>query len=133
MMFVWTAMTGWFAIVLLVAGISIPYLIRARRSGKAIPVNLKAHYGLGMLIPAAAFVHAMVPMSAGRVGAYDSTGLMLATCALIALLWQAGLGLVLRASRGGDRINSRRLHFGTMLLIAALVAAHVVMNSPGGG
>jgi hypothetical protein len=122
-LFVWTASTGWFAALLLVVGIGFPYL--AGRGTKLWP-----HYWLGFLVFGVALAHAWIPMSAGRVSGYDQAGLWLATAALLLMMWQVGLGLTLRASRGADRISLRRTHFASMLGIAVLIAAHVLRNRP---
>jgi hypothetical protein len=129
MIFLWTAISGWLATLLFGAGASIPYFVRAARpvTGPYL-ARLRPHYWLGFLIPAAAFLHAWLPMSAGRIRGFDQTDLLIATAALLAMLWQLALGIALRDAKGADRRKSRRLHFWTAALIAGLVAAHIVLN-----
>jgi hypothetical protein len=123
MFFLWTAFSGWTATLFLGAGIGIPYV--GRSLGLA---SLRPHYWLGFLVPAIAFLHAWLPMSAGHMRGFNQTGLLLATAALFVMLWQMGLGLTLRAAKGIERRNTRRIHLATMLIIVALVAGHVVLN-----
>jgi hypothetical protein len=86
------------------------------------------HYWLGFLIPAVALLHAMLPMSAGNPSRFNQTGLLLATFALFAMLWQLGLGLKLREAGTPDRKTTRHFHLWTMTLIVALVVAHIFLN-----
>jgi len=129
MIFLWTALSGWLATLLFGAGTSIPYFIKAVRpaSGPYL-AQLRPHYWLGFLIPASAFLHAWLPMSVGRIRGFDQTGLLIATAALFAMLWQLWLGITLRDAKGAERRKARRLHFRTMVLIAGLVATHIVLN-----
>jgi hypothetical protein len=129
MLFLFTATTGWLATFLFGTVVSIPYATRALRSAGAKHfVRLWPHYWLGALVPAVAFFHAWLPMSDGHMRGFDMTGLLLATAALGVMLWQVGLGLSLRAAKGPTRRPSRQLHFWTMVLIAGLVATHIVLN-----
>ena len=129
MMFLWTATTGWAATLLFGAGASIPYALKAVQP---VPgpylVRLRPHYWLGFVIPAVAFLHAWLPMSVGPIGGLGGLGLVLATGAFFAMIWQVGLGVVLRDVHGIYRRKSRSLHFWTMVLIAGLVCAHIVLN-----
>jgi hypothetical protein len=128
-MFLWTAMTGWMATFLFGAGTSIPYVLKASRpAARAYGLRLRPHYWLGFLIPAISFLHAWLPMSAGRISGFDQTGLLLATAALVVMLWQLTLGVTLRSATGVERESSRRWHFRTMVLICSLVIAHIVLN-----
>jgi len=124
-----TALSGWLAALLLGANAYSPYFIRATQGTVHARVALfRGHYALGLLIPAAAFVHAWLPMSVGRVSRFDSAGLYLATAALFIMLFQVGLGMSLRGSTGKARRQGRRVHFWTMTLIVGLVAAHIFLN-----
>lgn len=129
MMFLWTALSGWMATLLLGAGVLLPYAIRSARH-IAIPylVRLRPHYWLGFTIPIAGFVHAWLPMSAGHIGGFNRTGLLLATAALVAMLWQIGLGVSLRNADAPTRRKVQPLHFWTMILTVGLVATHIVLN-----
>jgi hypothetical protein len=121
--FLWTAFSGWAVGLLLAAGITLPYLARSLRWSSLLP-----HYGLGLLVPLAATLHASLPMSLLRIGRFNATGLLLATGALVLIIWQAGLGVALRSARGTERRKLKRIHFGTMTIVVALVAGHIALN-----
>lgn len=123
MYFLWSALSGWAVVLLLAAGISLPYLARRLRWRSLAP-----HYGLGLLLPLAATLHAALPMSQLRMAAFDSTGLTLATGALALMVWQAGLGLALRSAAGSERRKLRRRHFVAMTILATLVLGHIGLN-----
>lgn len=123
MPFLWTAFSGWAVALLLAAGIGLPYLARSLRWSNLLP-----HYGLGLLMPMAAALHASLPMTLTRIGRFNATGLLLATGALVLIVWQAGLGLALRTARGTERRRLKRVHFGTMTLLVALVVGHIALN-----
>ena len=129
MLFVWTALSGWLGTLLLGAGISLPYVIRSARQ-IAVPylAQLRPHYWLGFVIPVMGFAHAWLPMSAGHIGRFNRTGLLVATAALFAMLWQVGLGVSLRNADAPTRRKVRPLHFWTMVLTVGLVATHIVLN-----
>ena len=126
MVFLWTAVSGWAAALLLTCGISVPYV--ARSASLSTTSHLKAHYYLGFLILAAALLHASIPMSAGRVRAYDSNGLLIATVALCVMVWQVTQGAALRYARGVTRQAARRAHFWTMVAIVGLVSGHIILS-----
>jgi hypothetical protein len=129
MLFLWTAISGWTATLLLGAGIGIPYFVRNTPAAAAsVFARLRPHYRIGFLIPAISFLHAWFPMSAGRMRGFDRSGLLLATAALLAMCGQVGLGLTLRDSTGADHRRTQRLHFWSMAAIVSLVAAHIVFN-----
>jgi hypothetical protein len=128
MIFLWTALSGWAATLLLATGIAIPYVVRTLPSSGVSAIKLTAHYCCGPLIVAAALIHALIPMSWGHARGYNANGLLLATIALFAMFWQVAHGLVVRASHGAARHTGRRVHFVTMLGIGSLVAAHIVLN-----
>jgi len=123
MLFLGTAFSGWAVGVLLGIGISLPYLARALHS-----MRLRPHYWIGLILPAAATVHAWLPMAYLPIRRFDPTGLWLASAALPVMVWQAALGLALRSSAGGARGNLKRLHFGTMVLLVALVIGHIALD-----
>jgi thiosulfate reductase cytochrome b subunit len=127
MLFAQTALLGWAATLLLVAGACIPYLVRARIA-PASPGRLRPHFWIGFLILAAAFAHAWLPMSAGHMRGYDMAGLLIASLALGAMICQVALGVVLRTTRGPERNATKRVHFLTMAAIALLVTGHIVLN-----
>ncbi len=129
MLFLWMALSGWIATLLLALGIALPYIMRAtHRCDMAGRARLNIHYCCGFLILAAALLHAWIPMSAGRMRAHNQNGLWLATIALFAILWQVTQGVALRNARGTERTSARRMHFQTMLCIVGLVLAHIGIN-----
>jgi hypothetical protein len=129
MSLVWTAVSGWIATVLLGVGAVIPYYVRSTTGmAGSNRARLRPHYWIGFLLPAVAFVHAWLPMSEGGMRSTDLTGLLLATIALLAILGQVSVGLGVRRSTGTDRRTSKRIHFWTMVCIASLIAAHVLLN-----
>lgn len=123
MAFALTALSGWLAILLLGAAIGIPYLARIVR----MP-SLKPHYWLGFLVPTVVFVHASLPMSSGRLSGSGRIGMLLATAALLLMVWQAGVGVSLRRAKGIERRSTRRIHFWTVLVVVCLVGGHVALN-----
>ena len=123
MTFLWTALTGWAVVLLLAVLVAIPYLARLLNWSSLLP-----HYGLGLLLPGAAILHASFPMSHLRMAGFAAAGLFLATGALALILWQAGLGLVLRSAAGSERRRLRRRHFVTMTIVATLVLTHIGLN-----
>jgi hypothetical protein len=127
-MFVWTALSGWAAVLLLATAIAIPYVLRSLASGDAPHTKLVVHYGFGCLALTAAFIHAWFPMSLGRARLYNETGLLVATLALLVMLWQVLHGFTVRASLGVARRAGRRAHHRTMLSISFLVLIHVALN-----
>jgi hypothetical protein len=129
MLFVWTASSGWAATALLCGGIAIPYFVRSTRAAeRSIRARLRPHYWIGMLVPAVSFVHAWLPMAAGRMRGLDPTGLALATMALLTMLGQVALGVSLRQSTGLVHRTTKRVHFWTMVALASLILAHILLN-----
>ena len=128
-LFLLTAGSGWIAALLLGANVSAAYFIRSTQGGPAAYFSrFRVHYALGLLIPAVTIFHAWLPMSAGRMRGFGSTGLLLATAALFIMFWQVALGISLRDAQGAVRSHLRRLHFATMALIVSLVAMHILLN-----
>jgi hypothetical protein len=123
MLFLATAFSGWATALLLGVGIGVPYFVRTTPGA-----GLKPHYGIGLLLPAAALAHAWLPMTSIPIRRFDLTGLWLATAALILMAAQAALGLALRQAAGATRGRLRRVHFVSMALIALLVALHIARN-----
>jgi cytochrome b561 len=127
-LFLWTALLGWGAALLIAIGVAIPYVVRATPSAAAPHLRrLRPHFAIGLFIPALALAHAWLQMTVPLRG-YDQLGLLLATIAFFALIQQVAQGLALRLTRGPSRTSARRVHFWTMAAIAALVAGHVALN-----
>jgi hypothetical protein len=128
MLFIRTALLGWAATLLLVAGACFPYLIRASAPSALSAGHMRPHFWIGFLIPVAAFAHAWLPMSSGHLRGYSMAGLWIATAALFVMICQVALGIALRQTKGSERKAARRIHFFTMTAIALLVAGHIVLN-----
>jgi hypothetical protein len=122
-LFLATAFSGWGAALLLGVGASIPWLVRARHG-----VSLTPHYCIGLLLPAASLLHAWIPMAAIPIRRLDRLGLWIGTAALLVMVCQAALGLALRQAIGDPRRGLRRAHCVSMLLLALLVAGHIVRS-----
>jgi hypothetical protein len=128
---VWTSTSGWVLIVLLIATIVYPFLLRRGWLGPVQPFlrRMRLHALLGYSIAGIGLLHAWVPMSAGFANRVDALGLYLATGAWLLVLLQVGLGMFLSQPKLGPRRMLRRWHFWVMVGLATLVVAHVVLNS----
>lgn len=144
-----TLWTGWLVAALLATQIALPFFLRRARN-RAIPTggavaavakgdasatgarlagnSMRWHYLLGFILPAAALVHGWIPMGSGHMPRTSMTGLWLATYALGLLFLQLMLGLVLQRLPGGAARIMRRVHFFTMLVVAALALSHMLLN-----
>lgn len=128
MLFVWTASLGWVAALLLVATVSVPYLVRAAPASDAPRRRwMGVHFWIGPSVFLVAFIHAWLPMSAG-VARQGLAGIWLATFALLVMVWQVAMGVRLRGSDVARRESRRRRHFWTMTAIVVLVLAHIAIN-----
>ena len=134
-----TALWGWLSLALLAVVVAVPYF---RRSDSSLATNgttspsrsylsvLTPHYWLALAVLVVSFVHAWIPMAAGRMPQTSMRGLWLATYALGLIFVQLLLGLALRYA-GPRAVRALRLvHFVLMLGIAALVLAHLWLNGP---
>lgn len=127
-MFAWTASLGWIAVLLLVATVSIPYLVRAApAAGTPRWRWMTVHFWIGPIVFLVAFIHAWLPMSAD-VARQGLAGIRLATFALLVMGWQVASGLQLRGSEAARRGSRRRRHFWSMTAIVVLVLAHIAIN-----
>lgn len=126
-----TSATGWVMIVLLVATILYPFLLRSGILGPVQPFlkRMRFHYWLGYSIAGIVLVHVLVPMSAGLAGLTNVLGLDLATVALFLIFGQVVLGRQLSWPQLSMRRVVRRWHFWVMIGIVAFVLGHVALNS----
>jgi len=126
-----TSVTGWVMIVLLVATILYPFLLRNGILGPVQPFlkRMRFHYWLGYSIAGILSVHVLVPMSASLVGRTSALGLGLATVALLLIVGQVMLGRQLSWPKLSMRRVVRRWHFWVMIGIVAYVLGHVALNS----
>src|SRR5215469_15270063 len=113
-----TRATGWALMVLLLATIFYPFLLR---SG--------LHYWLGYSVAGIVIIHLWIPMSAGLAGRVNAAGLYLATVALVLIFVQVSLGRRLSWPKLSIRRVVRRWHFGVMVGILVFVLGHIALNS----
>lgn len=128
---VWTSMSGWVLIVLLITTIVYPFLLRRGWLGSVQPFlrRMRLHFWLGYSIACIGLLHAWIPMSAGFANRVDALGLNLAAGAWLLVLFQVGLGWFLSQPKLGSRRLVRRWHFWVMVGLMVLVIGHIVLNS----
>jgi hypothetical protein len=122
--FLFTASTGWIAVLLLAVASVLPFLLRWLKSRG--PGGMRAHYLLGFAIPALAMMHASLVMP--RMRGLDMTGIWFATIALVGLFVQMSLGIELRAPPWGKPRGLRRWHLVMMLATSGFIAGHIALN-----
>src|ERR1700675_1301560 len=132
--FFYTSASGRIATILIGVEVLLPYLLRRTRLSTSLGLvqtyssaylqRMWPHYWAGYLLLVLSFVHAWIPMSAGRMPRTSMTGLWLATFALGLLFVQLLLGFALQG-RTEARRSLRVAHFWTMLAVSALVVAHL--------
>ena len=135
--FFYTSVSGRIATILIGVEILLPYLLRRTRltvslgivqaSAKGYLRRMWPHYWAGYLLLILSFVHAWVPMPAGRLPRTSIIGLWLGTIALALLFLQLLLGLALQRANETRRFL-RVAHFWTMLVVCMLVLSHLWMN-----
>jgi Domain of unknown function (DUF4405) len=126
-----TALSGWTGVILFASGPMIPYLWR--RSPRAKTPYLRRlwpHYWLGYLALLVSSAHAWLAMRGGNMRGINSSGVWIATIALLIMLWQITVGLMLRDPTQSNRRTLRRAHFWTMTLMAGLIVVHIALNRP---
>jgi cytochrome b561 len=126
-----TSATGWVLIVLLVATILYPFLLRSGMLGPVQPFlkRMRFHSWLGYSLAGILLVHVVASMSAGLANRTSALGLDLATVALLLLVGQVMLGRRLSWPKLSMRRVVRRWHFWVMVSIVAFVLGHVALNS----
>jgi len=126
-----SALSGWVALLALVSGLAMPYLLWASRATtKPYLQRMWPHYWLGYLALLVSFTHGWFSMRGGNMRGVNGAGVWMATLAVGLLFWQAAVGLMLRNPKQSGRRALRRTHFWTMASVAGLVVAHVVLNRP---
>ncbi len=125
-----SSVTGWGLLVLLVATVAYPFVLRAGLLGPVQPFlkRMRLHYWLGYSIAGITLVHAWIAMSAGQIGRLNSTGLYLATLALLLLFVQVSLGRRLSFPKLPIRRVIRRWHFWVMIGIVTFIVGHILLN-----
>jgi hypothetical protein len=126
-----SALSGWAGVLLFGSGLAMAYLLR-RSAGATAPYlrRMWPHYRLGYLTFFVSFAHAWFAMRSGNIRGINLTGVWIATVALIVILWQIGVGLLLRVPAQLKRRALRRLHFWSMALVAGLIVLHIALNRP---
>jgi len=89
---------------------------------------MQLHYWLAPVVAIVSLVHAWIPMSSGHMPRTSMNGLWLATYALGALFLQLFVGLLTRYAGPRRAAAMRRVHFGLMLVIIALLVSHLWLN-----
>ena len=122
--FLWTASTGWIAVLLLAVAAALPFLLRWIRARS--PRGMRVHYLLGFAIPALAVAHSSFTMM--RMRGIDMTGIWFATIALAGLFVQMSLGIELRAPPWGQPRSLRRWHLVMVIVTSGFIAGHIALN-----
>ena len=126
-----SAFSGWAGVLLFGSSLAMPYLFR-RVPGAKTPYlqRMWPHYWLGYMTFFTSFAHAWSAMRSGNMRGINLPGVWIATVALIVILWQIGVGLLLRDPIQSKRQTLRRLHFWTMALVTGLIVLHIALNRP---
>ncbi len=126
-----TSVTGWLMMVLLVATIIYPFLLRAGLLGPVQPFlqRMRLHYWWGYAIGCLLLVHLWVSMSGGLARVVNTLGLYLATVAMFLVGIQIVLGRRLSWPKLAQRQLVRRWHFKIMLGLVVFILGHVVLDS----
>ncbi|SRR5258707_6132782 len=126
-----TSATGWIMMILLVAIIAYPFLLRAGILGPIQPFlkRMRVHYWMGYSLGAALLLHIWFSMSGGTALVVNAVGLYLATVAMFLVGAQIWLGRNLSEPTFRQRRPVRRWHFWFMVGLVAFILAHVALNS----
>jgi hypothetical protein len=116
--------TGWIALVLIPFAAAGGWIARRFVKGP-VRSRMRPHYLLGYGALALALVHLSTSM--GSMAGANSTGIWLATLALLGLGWQALIGSNLQ-SPGGYRVALRRWHLVTFAAVALFAVGHIALN-----
>jgi len=126
-----TALSGWAGVIFFGSGLTMPYLLRGVSRDKAPYLRrLWPHYWLGYLALLVSSAHAWLAMRSGNMRGINSSGVWIATVALLIMFWQIAVGLMLRDPTQSNRRALRRTHFWTMTLVAGLIVGHIALNRP---
>jgi uncharacterized membrane protein len=126
-----TSATGWFMMVLLVAIIAYPFLLRAGFLGPMQPFlrRMRLHYWMGYGLGIALLIHIWFSMSGGAALVVNALGLYMATVAMFLVGIQVWLGRNLSWPKLAQRKRVRRWHFWVMLGLVVFILAHVMLDS----
>lgn len=126
-----SAFSGWAGVLLFGSGLAMPYLFRRVPGAKAPYLRrMWPHYWLGYLTFFVSLAHGWFAMRTGNMRGVNLSGIWIAMVALFVILWQIGVGLLLRDPAQSKRHTLRRVHFWTMALVAGFIVLHVALNRP---
>jgi hypothetical protein len=115
-----SAITAWVAAAMLLSQASIGVF------GVRLRILREPHIVLGLILPLLTFVHAWLSMKSVSMKFANTTGLWLATAALLLLGVQVLLGTALiRPSESSGSL--KRVHLAVGLGILALASVHVLL------
>lgn len=133
--FILTSTSGWAATLMIVATVALTYLLRLQRARTVENAQgwyigrMQAHVWIGLAVLVATVIHVAASMRPELMRGANGLGLTLATVAVIVLVVQGFVGV--RLNRFADNARAlRKIHFAVMLGLVALIAVHVVLNSP---
>jgi hypothetical protein len=89
---------------------------------------LTGHTVIGLALPLLAFAHARSSMKLPGIRGTGTSGLWIATPALLLLALQAVRGMMMQRLTEQRRIAIPRLHLATAVLFVALARTHVFLN-----
>jgi hypothetical protein len=128
---------GWIVVVLLIAAVVLPYLLRPTALARVLGVagsftgalveRMRPHAWLGYAIVVLSGLHAIAGLGGG-FRRFDAAGLWLATIAFVLLCAQWLLGSRLMRRSLEQRPRLRCWHFGAMVGAFAAIFAHAFLN-----
>ena len=107
--------SGWLSLSLVPVVAALGWVLR-RYVKRAFAARMRLHYVLGYAALGVATIHVFASMPS--MGGTSSTGIWLATLALLGLIWQALLGSNLQ-SPGSYRTTLRGWHVVTFVVVLA--------------
>ena len=124
--------SGWLVAAFLAAAIAAAGLthVLRRRHGPAAAGWLRSHNGLGAVAATLGVVHGLGSVTRAPLPLGAEVGLWAASAAMVLLVWEAVLGLLLRAPGTPHRDRLRRRHLALMVALVVTVTAHALLNGP---
>ena len=124
--------SGWLATLAFVIAALVPLGVRLRAGKRVAPSTppIRAHVLLGLMTSACTFGHTLLVLPELGSPAATAGGMLdgvRGISILLVVIAHAGLGLQLRDEKLRTRAKTRRTHATTALLIAVLVAIHIVV------